>query len=185
MNRKTFLIFGISGVILSLTWVLITPLIFPPEKGNSSIVAPHPGFIAPEFELNTPHGETYSLQDFNGQPVLIFFWASWCTVCKSVMPGLESVYQDFEPQGFKILAINATKQDVLNTAIQFFGSKNYSYPMLIDVDGVVAEKYFVRALPTAILIGRDGSITDVAIGSSLSEGFLRAKVEEFILEGVN
>jgi alkyl hydroperoxide reductase subunit AhpC len=99
------------------------------------------------------------------------------------MPGLESIYQEFGPQGFTILAVNTTNQDVLSTAINEFASKRYTYTMLLDRDGSVANLYRMRAVPTSFLIGPDGRITDVIIGSGISEGFLRARLKQLLAEG--
>ncbi len=182
MNRKSFLRSGLAIGILAIFWVVMTPALFPGKLQGEIFSAPHPGFIAPSFTLETPFGEEYSLDDFHGKPTLVLFWASWCSVCKTVMPGLEHIYQEFSPQGFQIFAINATQQDILMNAINYFTSQGYSFPMLVDANGDVSHAYYVRALPTAALIDRDGKITDVIIGSSLSEGFLRSRLDQLLSE---
>lgn len=180
MKKKPFIGLALSLMIISLAWILMTPVFFPPTQAESEITAPHPGFLAPDFTLNTPEGEPYSLSDFRGQPVLVFLWASWCSVCKATMPGLQEVYTAFQPLGFEILAINTTFQDTLPTAINYFQDQGYSFAFLLDSDGKVSREYQVRALPTAVMIGPDGNVLDVVIGSGLSTGSLRAQLNDLL-----
>jgi peroxiredoxin len=158
----------------------LTPLFFPPAEAESGISAPHPGFQAPDFSLLTPDDETLSLSDYRGQPVLVFLWASWCSVCKATMPGLQAVYSDYQALGFEILAVNTTFQDTLSAALNYFQSQGYTYPILLDRDGAVSDAYELHALPTAILVRPDGVVESVVIGSSLSEGSLRAAINDLL-----
>ena len=183
MKKKQYIGIALLITLISLAWILLTPMLFPVMPADAAIAAPHRGFLAPGFTLETPSGATKSLADYKGQPVLVFFWASWCSVCKSAMPGLERVYRDFAPLGFAILAINTTNQDILSTAIAYFESQGYTYTLLLDRNGSVAAQYRMRAVPTSVLVGPDGIVTDVIIGSGISEGFLRARLGELLAEG--
>ena len=183
MNKKQFIGISLFITTLSLAWMLLSPAFFSAADADTSRSAPHRGFFAPSFTLETPQGEQHALEDYQGQPVLVFFWASWCSICKSAMPGLESIYQEFGPQGFTILAVNTTNQDILSSAVNEFASRRYTYTMLLDQDGTVANLYRMRAVPTSVLVGPDGRITDVVIGSGISEGFLRARLSQLLAEG--
>lgn len=180
MKRKKFIGIALSLLILSLAWVLLTPLFFPPTQAINDVTAPHPGFKAPDFTLSTPEGETISLNNYQGQPVLVFLWASWCSVCKATMPGLQEVYSTYHPLGFEILAVNTTNQDTLTTAVNYFQAQSYTYPFLLDREGLVSRAYELRALPTSVLVGPDGVVVDVVIGSGMSAGYLRAQLDEIL-----
>lgn len=183
MPKKTFIGTSIIIVILSLIWLVLTPILLPSVQASEQPSAAHPGFIAPDFTLETPGGETVSLSDYRGQPVLVFLWASWCSVCKSTLPGLQTVYEDFAPQGFEILAVNMTTQDTLTSAISYFQSQGYTFPMLIDADGQVAKDYQMHALPTSILIDPDGIVLEVTVGAGMNGGALRAKLDQIFAVG--
>jgi peroxiredoxin len=183
LNRKQFLSIALSLTILSLVWIIITPIVFPPEQVEASLEAPHRGFYAPGFALETPQGEIHTLEDYRGRPVLVFLWASWCTICKSAMPGLEAVYQAYESLGFSILAVNTSFQDTLPAAMEYFQTQRFSFTMLLDRDGKVATAYRMHAVPTSVLVGPDGIVTDVIIGSGISEGFLRSRLDSIFAEG--
>jgi len=174
LTKKHFIHISSLIIILSLTWIILTPLIFPSSTTRAETTAPQQGFIAPDFTLSTPEGESITLSDFHGRPVLIFFWASWCSVCKKIMPDIQTVYEEYKTKGFEVLAVNTTNQDSLPNALETFNTKGYDFQLLLDNAGSVSETYRVYALPTAFLIGADGYIQDVSVGSGLSEGYLRA-----------
>ena len=180
MKKKLFIGIGLIILILSLGWTLLTPMLFPPVEAESNLTAPHPGFQAPSFTLNTPEGEAVALSDYRGQPVLVFLWASWCSVCKATMPGLQEVYSDYQPRGFEILAVNTTFQDTLSAAVNYFDAQGYTYTNILDRDGSVSQAYQLHALPTAVLVRPDGIVEDVVIGSGLSAGYLRAQLDDLL-----
>ena len=180
MHKKHFIGIGLTILILSLAWILLTPVFFPPAQAEDIVTAPHPGFNAPDFTLSTPDGKSITLSDYQGQPVLVFLWASWCSVCKATMPGLQEVYSTYHPRGFEILAVNTTNQDSLPAALDYFQTQGYSYPFLMDRDGAVSQAYQLHALPTAVLVGLDGSVEDVIIGSGLSKGYLQAQLDNLL-----
>lgn len=181
MRKKHFIGIAIGLLLLSLSWIILTPILFTNAQAQTEITAPHPGFTAPGFTLPTLEGETRALADYRGQPVLVFLWASWCSVCKATMPGLQSVYEAYSPEGFEILAINTTFQDTQLSAVNYFQSQGYTYTMLLDQDGAVSRNYQLHALPTSILVAPDGTVLDVIIGSGLTEGFLRARLDDILL----
>ncbi len=183
MSKKTFIGIAILITVASLAWLVLTPILLPGVQANSQIAAAHKGFPAPDFTLETPEGDTVTLSDYRGKPVLVLLWASWCSVCKATMPGLESVYQEYAPMGFELLAVNMTAQDTLANAVNYFEAQNYSYPMLIDQDGTVAREYQMHALPTSVLVGSDGIVLDVVIGSGMSAGYLQARLDALLAAG--
>ncbi|QRN83921.1 TlpA family protein disulfide reductase [Chloroflexota bacterium] len=182
MKKHNYLIIASIILMLGIAWTLLTPAIFPAVQAGSSQAA-HEGFQAPDFTLFTPDGQSVTLSDLTGKPVLVFLWASWCSVCKATMPGLEPVYQEYASRGFEIVAVNMTSQDVASSAITYFEGQGFSFPMLLDPDGSVAQQYQMHALPTSILIGPDGIVQRVVIGAGMNAGELRAWLDEVLSIG--
>jgi cytochrome c-type biogenesis protein len=180
VKKQLFIILALSGLMLSLAWIIVTPALFPGSETGQVIAAPQKSFIAPTLTLESPENTMYSLEDYRGQPVLIFFWASWCSICKRTMPELQQVYDIYQPQGFEIFAVNATTQDNLTEAFNYFKTQNYTYPMLLDSQGEVISAYQLRAFPTAVLVRPDGIIEDVVIGAGLNSAYLTAKLEQVL-----
>lgn len=181
MTQKTFLRLSLTFSLLSLVWLVLSGFIMP-QTEQLATAAPHEGFLAPDFSLATIKGETITLSNYEGQPVLVFFWASWCSICKSIMPDLETVYQSTTPDGLVILAVNATQSDNLPSARAYFEENNLTYPFLLDPDGQAADAYQVHALPTSILIAPDGSIQDIIVGLGLTKAYLEAELSTIMEE---
>lgn len=179
MHKRQFIGIGIGLAAFGLIWTILTPILFPIPRADAES-APFNGFSAPDFNLETPDGENHTLSDHQGSPTLVFFWASWCAICKRAMPDLEEVFQTYRDQGFNILAVNVRYQDDYNAALAYFETSGYSYTMLVDEDGSVADAYRLHALPTSILINSDGVITSVTIGAGMTQATLSAELEQLL-----
>lgn len=142
-----------------------------------------PGDLAPDFTLQTLDGDTITLSDLRGRPVLINMWASWCGPCKYEMPLLELVYGEFKNQGLVVLAVNLTKQDRLATVITFVEELGLTFPILLDQEGKTTDDYQLRGLPSSFFIDREGVIQSVVIGGPMPEEVLRMRVERLMEEG--
>ncbi|HJW90377.1 MAG TPA: redoxin domain-containing protein [Anaerolineales bacterium] len=163
-------------LLLGAAWIWASAV--PAGSQNGRLPAPQAGFQAPDFRLPTPSGETISLADLRGQPVLINLWASWCPPCREEMPAIQRVYQDYQSRGFVVLAVNATSQDSLPSALEFVSELGLTFPILLDTDGQVSALYRLRSLPTSFFVDGKGIIREVVIGGPMSEALLRIRVEQ-------
>ena len=110
---------------------------------------------APDFTLKSKQDGNVRLSEQRGNIVLVNFWASWCGPCREELPEMEALYQEYQDLGFEILAVNVddeeSKADVLLDDIEV------SFPVLYDTKGTVSELYDVSAMPTTVMIDRDGN----------------------------
>jgi len=125
------------------------------------------GGLAPDFQLPDLEGQSISLSDFRGEPVMVNFWASWCGPCRIEMPFIQEVYEEWSGQGLVVLAIN--KGESLSTVNDFMQSGNYSFPVLLDISQDVALEYSVWGIPRTFFIDEDGIIKAIKIGPFLSK----------------
>jgi thiol-disulfide isomerase/thioredoxin len=146
----------------------------------SSNPAPRRGFLAPDIELTTLGGEPVRLAEYYGQPVIVNFWASWCPPCKAEMPAFQKIYTQYESKGLVILAINS--QESRSDALEYIQSHQFTFPILIDEDGAVSNRYRVNSLPTTFFINIRGEISDVTYGGPISEVVLKIQVEKLLKE---
>ncbi|MFE8069812.1 TlpA disulfide reductase family protein [Marinobacteraceae bacterium S3BR75-40.1] len=110
---------------------------------------------APDFTLKSKQGENLRLEDFRGQVVLLNFWASWCGPCRQEMPLLDEIHQQYKDLGFTVMAVSVD-EDPAN-ADDFLAKVPVSFPVLYDNESRVSEMYGVDAMPTTVIIDRDGT----------------------------
>ena len=178
---KYWTLVSIIILVLGATWVWLSAV--PPGRTTSgAIPAPQKGFAAPDFELSTTEGERLLLSDLRGQAILLNFWATWCSPCRSEMPAMQQVYMDYEQNGFVILAVNNLRQDRRESVEAFILEEKLSFPVLLDNTGSVSTKYQVNSMPTSFFIDPEGIIRDVVIGGPMSEALLRTRVENLLVE---
>jgi len=170
-----------SAIILvaGLAWLFISA----DRSGTSTagqIPAPQAGFLAPDFTLETLEGDSLTLSDLRGKAVLVNLWATWCPPCRAEMPAIQKLYQEYQDQGFVVLAVNATNQDSLSKIPAFIGEYGLTFPILLDTAGEVSRQYQLRSLPSSYFIGRDGIIQEVVIGGPMAETLLRTRIEKIL-----
>lgn len=123
------------------------------------------GAPAPDFILQSLHGDPTSLSNYLGRAVVLNFWATWCTPCRVEMPLFER-YSNSYDQELTVLAVNMQETD---TDIRVFTDEfDLTFPILQDPDGLVSHLYRVQGLPTTYFIDPAGKIGAIHIGS-LSE----------------
>jgi peroxiredoxin len=134
------------------------------------------GEKAPDFILRNTNGRQVSLGGFRGQPLLINFWASWCTYCRVEMPELDALYkEDSVRHSLVVLAVDTLDSDRLS-AESFIIGKAFSFTVLWDENNRVASQYDVRGLPASFFIDRDGIIRAYSPGA-MGRDEMREKAE--------
>jgi peroxiredoxin len=111
---------------------------------------------APDFTLTDANGQSVTLSDLRGQVVMINFWASWCGPCREEMPLLEQIHQRYEALGFTLLGINVEEDSTNGQA--FLQERPVSFPVLYDPKNNLSKLYDVVAMPSTVLIDRQGNI---------------------------
>jgi thiol-disulfide isomerase/thioredoxin len=111
---------------------------------------------APNFTLKSLGGKNLKLSEMTGNVVLINFWASWCGPCREEMPLLNDLHKKYEPLGFTVLGINV-EEDARN-ARGFLKNFPVDFPVLLDNKNQVSKQYNVIAMPTTVVVDRDGKM---------------------------
>lgn len=112
--------------------------------------------VAPDFSLQSRDGGTVSLSEFRGQVVMINFWATWCGPCREEMPHLEALYQRYSALGFRLLGVNVEEDS--ENAEAWLEEMPVSFSILFDPENRVSELYDVIAMPSTVLVDRQGNI---------------------------
>jgi cytochrome c biogenesis protein CcmG/thiol:disulfide interchange protein DsbE len=113
------------------------------------------GEQAPNFSLRTLDGGRVELSDFRGKPVVLNFWASWCTPCRDEFPLLRK--EVASRQDVALVGVNA--QDLVESdGRSFVKEQRASWPNGFDQHGAVQRGYGVTGLPETFFIDADGII---------------------------
>jgi len=151
----------------------------PVTSAPESAPAPDVGHPAPAFRLTALSAEPIALQTFRDKVVLVNFWATWCTPCRTEMPMLAGWYLQLRDQGFVVLGV--VQQEGRGDVRAFVRRLHIPYPIALDESGAVSARYNVIGLPTSFLIDRGGTIRAVHIGI-LSTGFLSHRITPLLQE---
>ncbi|MFQ5401770.1 MAG: TlpA family protein disulfide reductase [Anaerolineae bacterium] len=133
---------------------------------------PEPLETAPDFLLTDLFDETIlrKRSDYNGRPLILNFWASWCVPCREEMPALQRAYDEYGPSGLAVLGVNETYIDDLAAAQDFVAELELTFPSVRDDDGKTSDElYRVIGLPTSVFVTPDGEVAYVQIGQMTEE----------------
>ena len=111
---------------------------------------------APDFTLKSVHGENLKLSEQRGNVVMINFWASWCAPCRQEMPLLNDIYLRYRDMGFTLLGVNVEEDST--DAKKMVNELKVAFPVLLDTQNAVSKLYKVEAMPSTILVDRDGNM---------------------------
>jgi len=111
---------------------------------------------APNFTLKSLSGKNLKLSELAGNVVLINFWASWCGPCLQEMPLLNAIHKKYEPLGFTVLGVNVEENSA--NARAFLAERGVDFPILLDTKNQVSKMYDVVAMPTTVVVDRDGNM---------------------------
>ena len=98
-----------------------------------------------------------------GKPVVVDFWATWCGPCQHEMPDIQALYEDHGSNSGDIIILSVAQPDTYQEGsaeeiAAFMEEHEYTYPVLMDRDGLVFYYYGIRAFPTTYMISADGTV---------------------------
>ena len=133
---------------------------------------------APDFTVLDTGGNEVSLSDFIGKPVVVNFWATWCSPCKSELPAFETAAEKYgEDVVFLMVNLTDGARDTVEKVTKFVEDNEYSFPLYFDTEYSAAIAYSVYSIPMTVLINADGSLLDSHIGA-MSEETLNCYIED-------
>jgi peroxiredoxin len=118
------------------------------------------GERAPDFRLTSFTGERTSLSQYQGQPVILDFWAGWCPFCLREMPALDATYRAHRDIGLTVIGVHRGSGESMEDGASFANELDITFPLLQDKNDHVYNLFSggVPAMPLAVFIDRDGII---------------------------
>ena len=136
-----------------------------------------------QFSSTLFSGEPISTDDLVGEPVVLNFWYAACAPCRVEAPDLQSLHEEFEPEGVRFLGVNV--RDTIATAEAFERNFGISYPSVEDLNGKVllAMTDYVppQAVPTTIVLDRQGRVSARILGIA-ERGTLQSLIDTVLNE---
>jgi len=129
---------------------------------------------APDFTLKSSTGENIRLAEQRGQVVMLNFWASWCGPCRQEMPLLDGISKKYGKMGFVLYGINVD-QDTAE-AKSVLQKININYSVLFDPESKLSSLYKVDAMPTSVIIDKQGNIRYI------DRGYVPGDEEKYIAQ---
>jgi cytochrome c biogenesis protein CcmG/thiol:disulfide interchange protein DsbE len=139
---------------------------------------------APRFKARTIDGQKIELDRLRRSgPVLLDFWATWCKPCLAAIPELQAMHKEYAGRGLTVVGISVDGPRNFAKVRPFVARLGIGYPVVLDEDGSLQQKYQVRAMPTTVLVDTAGSIVKVVQGFRPGEGAeLKRAVEALLRE---
>ena len=123
---------------------------------------------APDFNGTQIDGSAFDLADYRtahpGQPVLLYFWADWCPVCRTTAGSVSSIAADWP-----VMTL-ATQSGDAAAVRRFMQEKGYQWPTLADPHGQIMQRYRLPGTPAFVVIAPDGNTRFVSVGYTTEIG---------------
>lgn len=136
----------------------------------------------PDIEAKDIDQNWVSLKDFKGEKLTVIdFWATWCKPCVAAIPKLNSIYGDFSEKGVGFIGVNVDGPRNLSKVKPFATSMNIKYPMVLDPDQDLVNRFNVTVFPTLIVLNEKGKEVFVHEGFNPGdEKLIREKLQKLL-----
>ncbi len=120
---------------------------------------------APDFSVIDADGNKTKLSEMKGKPVVINFWATWCSYCKDEMPDFEKMYKKYgEEVQFMMVDLTDGRLETLDGAKKHISDNEFTFPVYFDTGSEAAKAYGIAGIPATYFIDAEGNLITYANG---------------------
>jgi cytochrome c biogenesis protein CcmG/thiol:disulfide interchange protein DsbE len=166
--RRLLLLLAPAAVFIALLVFGTLRTTTPPEPGDRA-----PDFTAPVLGRSS----TASLADFEGRPLLLNFWASWCVPCKQEAGALARAHRLY---GDEVGFLGVDVRDARSDALAFVERHDIRYPSVRDETRSIYDAYGLTGQPETFFIDQDGIVVEHVNGPFLSDDALFSKLDVLV-----
>ncbi|HHW46174.1 MAG TPA: TlpA family protein disulfide reductase [Clostridiales bacterium] len=166
--------------------MLISDLPGEPDSTNTTTVLEERK-KAPDFTVIDRQGNSVKLSDFLGKPVVLNFWASWCSPCRNEMPEFEEIYLQMKDKvEFMMINLTDDSRETISSAKQFIDESGYTFPIYFDTTQRAAMEYGAYSIPLTVFIDKDGYLAQINDGYGNKVAGFRGQInKETLLNAIN
>ncbi|QSA97041.1 protein disulfide oxidoreductase [Methylococcus sp. EFPC2] len=113
---------------------------------------------APAIHAADLQGRPFDLAQLRGRPALVYFWGSWCSICRAMQSTIQAVASDFP-----VITV-ALRSGGADAVTRYQNEQDFHPPTVLDEGGKISEAYGLRGVPAALILGPDGVIRYAAMG---------------------
>ncbi|MEM7618204.1 MAG: TlpA disulfide reductase family protein [Pseudomonadota bacterium] len=114
-----------------------------------------------------PAGETVAFSDFDGEYLLVNFWATWCPPCVLELPSLDALAREMEGKGLEVIAISLDAQRDQQSIRDFLYNRGIGeFAEYHDNQQIIQKNIYMRGIPTSVLLDPQGNILYVFEGDA-------------------
>jgi cytochrome c biogenesis protein CcmG, thiol:disulfide interchange protein DsbE len=193
--RKTWIAGGVVAVLLAALFAVVAQSGNPDASteaiGSSAVEPTSSGELQPSANSATDvaaakstavslaiqdfDGNTMTLADLEGRPVVVNFWAAWCPACFAEMPAFEKVFQ---ATGDSVQFLGIGLIDDLDAALSVVEETGVTYPLAQDPRGQVFAAFGGFGMPTTVFLDENGAVVEMYTGE-LTADDLAARIAEY------
>ena len=138
--------------------------------------------VAPNISVTDVNGNTVSLSDYRGKPVVVNFWATWCPPCVGELPHIDKAVKTYGDRvTFLMVNVDSDRLEDIAIAKAFMRENGFSFPIYFDLGQQASYTYGVSSIPMTVWIDERGCLENVAVGM-LSEEYLTYYIEQMLAD---
>jgi thiol-disulfide isomerase/thioredoxin len=189
MNRILLIAIAAALAVIGVVWALTMQQPQAPAPAATAGKPPVSRFapLAGDFTMAAPvdgSGKPADMAPYRGKVLLVNLWATWCAPCIKELPSLGTLQQELGGDQFQVVTIAVDERDLakIEPFLAQHGAGNL--PVLIDRDRTLEKVLQVSALPTSLLVDREGKVKAMVAGDACwNRGTALAAVKAFIADG--